>query len=94
MRVKWQRRALRQLIAIHESIAANGPAAADRIAFEIDQSAQKLKSFPLLGRQSDKIGLRLLQVPGRPYVLIYSITPDVIDIASVFDQRRNPEDMI
>ena len=94
MRVIWQRRALRQFFAIHDYIATNDPVAAGQIVLEIEAAIERLIAFPFLGRTGDIVGIRLLQIPGRPYVLPYRIVDDAIEITAVFDQRRDPEDRL
>ena len=87
-------RALRDLDRIQTYIKSYDPDAAKRISQQIKASATKLKQFPNLGRQSEDIDIRLLQVAGRPYLLLYRLMDDGIEIISVFDQRRDPEDML
>lgn len=41
---------------------------------------------------SEKIGVRLLQVIGLPYVISYRVT-NAVETLNVFDQCRNPEDL-
>ncbi len=93
MKLKWMARARHDLGRICDYIEKHDPQAAWRISQEIKSAALKLRDFPHLGRMSDDIGVRLLQVAGRPYVLLYRLSGEFIEILAVFDQRRNPEDM-
>ena len=88
MRLRWRPRALNDLNAIFDYIAQFNPAAAEIVVKDIDRAARRLKTLPQLGRPSHKTDLRLLQVPGRPYLLPYSIIGDVIEIFAVVDERR------
>ncbi|CAN5244221.1 hypothetical protein BH10PSE7_BH10PSE7_42840 [soil metagenome] len=45
--------------------------------------------FPELGRASDRVDIRLLQVPRTPYLLPYRVIDSDIEILAVFDQRRD-----
>jgi plasmid stabilization system protein ParE len=54
----------------------------------------RLKQFPNLGHVGEWIGVRELQVPGRHNVLPYRLNGEIIEILAVFDQRRDPEDMV
>ncbi len=94
MRLRWQRRALSDLFAIQAHIARHNPAAADAVGWEIQTAAMRLKQFPNLGHSGEWIGVRELQVPGRPYVLPYRLNGEIIEILAVFDQRRDPEDLL
>jgi len=60
---------------------------------DISGAARRLVMFPQLGRPSDHIGIRLLQVPGRHYLLPYRLDGGDIEILAVFDERqeRPPE---
>ena len=93
MRLKWERMALLNLHAIHDYICQHDTRAVQNIAQQIQDSAVNLKSFPLLGRPAEIGDVRLLQVPGLPYLLPYRVINDTIHILAVFDerQRRPPE---
>lgn len=92
MRVKWKKRALNQLFAIHRFLNDRNSAAAQSVVIDIQHSAKRLKEFPHLGHPGERVGVFELQVPGTLYVLPYRTFGDVIEILSVFDQRRNPEE--
>lgn len=93
MNLTWRRRALRQLDLIYDYISQFDPAAADTVSLAIEEAAIRLKSFPRLGRPSHKTDVRLLQVPGRPYLLPYRLTNNSVEILAVVDERmeRPPE---
>lgn len=92
MRLRWKKRPLNDFFAIKAYIAKHNPGAADRVGAEIQAAAIRLKQFPRLGHPGERIGVLELQVPGRPYTLPYRVTGELIEILSVFDQRRNPEE--
>ena len=89
MRLKWMRKARADLFGIHDYIAKHDPDAADRVAREIEMAAIRLKSFPQLGRPAHAVEVRLMQVPGLPYLLPYCVRSEFIEILAVFDQRRD-----
>jgi toxin ParE1/3/4 len=93
VRFKWLRRSLNDLNAIHDYIWSRNPLAADQVAQRIQDAALNLKQFPLLGRPSHNSNVRLLQVPGLPYLLPYQVGSDAVEILAVFDERqeRPPE---
>jgi toxin ParE1/3/4 len=88
VRLKWERESLLNLVAIHDYICQHDPRAAESVAQRIQATAFNLKSFPLLGRPAEIGDVRLLQVPGLPYLLPYHVKGDVIHILAVFDERR------
>ena len=94
MRLRWRKRALRNFFAIHRFISNRNPGAGHRIGVEIQNAALRLKQFPRLGHPGEKVGVFELQVPGRPYLITYRIADEVVEILSVFDQWRDPEDLI
>ena len=93
MRLKWLSKARSDLISIHGYIHSYNPAAAERISKEITRAALRLKAFPQLGRPSDQVDVRLMQVPRLPYLLPYRVSGGTIEIIAVFDERRErPEE--
>jgi toxin ParE1/3/4 len=93
MRLKWLGKARGDLFSIHDFIKAYNPDAAERVSKEITRAALRLKAFPQLGRPSDRMGVRLMQVPGLPYLLPYRVSGDIIEILAVFDERwERPEE--
>ena len=88
MKLKWQARARADLYNIRNYIRKYNPQAAERIAFDINRAAYRLKSFPQLGRHSDILNVRLMQVPRLPYLLPYRVSADLVEILAVVDERR------
>jgi len=71
MRIRWSRKALLNLDAAVEYIAADNPAAAAKVAQRIWNAAQLLADQPGMGRPGRVAGTRELVVPGLPYILPY-----------------------
>ena len=94
MKLKWMGRTRRDLDWICGHIEQHNPMAAWRISQDIRACASRLSDFPHLGKASDEIGVRFLQVARRPYLLTYRLSDQSIEILTVFDQRRDPEDML
>jgi toxin ParE1/3/4 len=70
------------------------PAAAQRIAENIYESAGSLKSFPNKGRAGRVEGTRELALPPLPFVVVYRIVEDIVEIANIIHgaQKWPPED--
>jgi toxin ParE1/3/4 len=85
------RRAEEELREIWRHIAADNPAAADRLLLRIDGKLQLLRDFPGIGTLRDDIrpGLRML-VEGY-YLLLYEhdAANDAVELVSVIDGRRD-----
>jgi toxin ParE1/3/4 len=69
------------------------PPAAQRIARTIYESAGSLKSFPFKGRAGRVEGTRELPLPPLPFVVVYRLIKDMVEIANVIHgaQRWPPE---
>ena len=85
------RRAEEDLRQIWRYIAAENPAAADRLLLRIDDKLQSLRDFPGMGTLRDDIrpGFRML-VEGN-YLLLYEHDPanDFVELIGVVDGRRD-----
>lgn len=71
MQIRWTDKALDNLDAAVEYIAADNPMAARKVAQKIWDSVQLLKSQPGLGRPGRVVGTRELIIIGLPYVIPY-----------------------
>jgi toxin ParE1/3/4 len=84
------RRAEADLREIWRYIAAENPAAADRVLLRIDERIQLLQRFPEIGvlRSDIRRGMRML-VEGN-YLLLYEYDArvDEVDLVAVIDGRR------
>lgn len=49
----------------------------------------RLRQFPMIGRQLLDRGFRVLTVPGTPYLLVYRVRGDLIQILRVRHDRQN-----
>jgi toxin ParE1/3/4 len=88
MKVVYHRGALRDIDSIFDYIAKDDAAAAHRVTRRIREVADRLARSPYLGRPGHR-GARFLSVAGLPYILIYRIRVDLVQIAAVFHTARN-----
>ena len=72
MQVKWTRKALLNLDAAVEYIAAGNPAVAQKVAKQIWDSSQLPAFQPGIGRPGRVAGTRELVMNGLPYILPYT----------------------
>jgi len=94
MQLRWSPAAAKDLFRIIEYIRQENPDAAQRIAKTIYESAGSLKSFPNKGRTGRVEGTRELPLPPLPFVVVYRISKDIVEIASVIHgaQKWPPKD--
>jgi toxin ParE1/3/4 len=94
MRIRWSTAASQDLFGIIEYIRGENPPAAQRVANSIYEGIGSLSSFPYRGRMGRVEGTRELPVPSLPFLVIYRVKRDSIEIAGVIHgaQRWPPED--
>jgi len=71
MQIRWTDKALDNLDAAVEYIAADNPTAAKKVAQKIWDSVQLLKNQPGLGRPGRVANTRELVISGLPYIVPY-----------------------
>ena len=93
--VVWTDRALTDLEAIGDFIAADNPAAAERWVSELMASAERAAGTPMAGRQVPEGGRDdVREVLKRTYRIVYRITDDQLEILTVFEGHRQlPRDI-
>lgn len=81
MIVRYTPRALSDLDQIHDHIAQHNPSAAKAVGVRIRRSIEALATFPGMGRETDRTGIRVLPVGRYPYLIFYTIDQDRADVA-------------
>lgn len=85
MKVQWSNRAVRHLISIEAYIVKDRPVAGARVVAKIVESASRLAEFPRLGRIGRFEGDHR---SGLPYIVLYRVLEEAINIASVIHTSR------
>ncbi len=75
---------------IVDDIAQASPAAAKRMAMELEEQTQQLRMFPLSGRIGRVGGTRELVVQRTPYIVIYSSNGIVVLLRILHGAQRWP----
>jgi len=90
MRVQWSESAARDFTAAMGYLRAKSPSGARRVGERIMAAARLLEQFPEMAPVSRHRSLRQLAVPKTPYLMIYSVGEDVVEIRAVIhaSQRR------
>jgi toxin ParE1/3/4 len=94
MQIRWSTAAAEDLFRIVEYIRGENPPAAQRVAKTIYENVGSLSSFPNRGRQGRVEGTRELPVPSLPFIVVYQVSQDVIEVAGVIHgaQRWPPQE--
>jgi toxin ParE1/3/4 len=94
MRIRWTLPAAEALECIADSIARDNPPAAHRVVNTLYDRAEQLADFPLRGRVGCLENTRELLIPGLPYIIIYRVRGETVEIVSIFHgSRRFPPDV-
>jgi len=81
MRVRWTEPAARDLTNICDYISErDGAETARDVALRIYEATGGLVQFPHRGRRGRKAGTRELILAGSPYLVIYRVREDVVEI--------------
>jgi len=93
MNIRWSPAAAENLSRIFDYIRPDNPSAAERVVRTIYDSAGSLESFPYRGRTGRVEGTRELVLPSLPFVIVYRVLDDAVEIAAVIHgaQRWPPE---
>jgi len=85
MKIRWSPLAADDLRRICERIERDNPDAARRVARTIYDGCGRLKDFPHSGRVSYRVpGRRELVFAGLPYIAVYRVTDDTVQISRIF----------
>jgi plasmid stabilization system protein ParE len=85
MEVRWSLPAAEDLERICERIERDDPEAARRVARTIYEGCGRLKGFPHLGRASSRMaGRRELVFSPLPYIVVYQVTEQAVEISRIF----------
>jgi toxin ParE1/3/4 len=88
MNIVWRAQAEGDLEALADYIALDNPGAALRVYDTILTSVDRLATFPNSGRAGRVARTRELVVPGLPYVVIYTIIQEEVQILTIHHTSR------
>jgi addiction module RelE/StbE family toxin len=89
MKVRWTRRAIRDLTRITQYIQRDSPAAADWVFIKIYETCGNLSEFPNIGHRGRRPNTLELVLSPLPYVVVYRIKGEVIEIVRVWHGAQN-----
>ncbi len=89
MQVIWTETALSNLMQIRAYIGLDDREAASRMAAKLLDAGNTLKTFPNRGRPASVAGMRELVVSGTPYLFVYQVSRDSVQIAHVWHSAQD-----
>jgi addiction module RelE/StbE family toxin len=89
LKLKWTRRALRQLAEAQDYIARDNPIAARQIAERIAKAAHLLLTQPEMGRPGRIVGTREWVVGRTPYFIVYVRQDDTLQIVRIIHGKQH-----
>jgi len=83
MKLRWNKGTLDLLNLIHTCRAKGDQAAAKSFLFRVAEATGRLLTVPMSGRPGPTKGTWLLPIPGAPYVILYRVERETVDILSI-----------
>lgn len=84
MKVRWTEEALQHLREAYDYIQMDKPSAAARMAGLIEAAANHLGLFPATGRPSKRPRTRELVIAGTPFILVYRVKNNALEILALY----------
>lgn len=92
--IKWTPESESDLVEIWHQIATDSMSAADDVMLRIQEQSRKLAEFPLIGRMRDELRRGLRSVSAHPYVILYRIRSEAVEILRVLHGARDLKELI
>ena len=90
MEIRWSIPAAEDLERICAWIERDNPEAARRVAATIYNGITQLKHLPRMGRTSSRMsGWRELVFPPLPYIAVYRVRQNIVEIARIYHGAQN-----
>jgi toxin ParE1/3/4 len=89
MRVRWMPLAADDLQQIADYLKEHHPNHAESTVRELSSTVQSLRTFPRLGRPGREEGTRELVFGRLPYIAVYRVKDDAIEVLRIWHSARN-----
>jgi toxin ParE1/3/4 len=89
LKLRWTRPALADLIEAQNYIARDNPAAAQAVAERVWHATKNLCDHPNIGRPGHVGGTREWPVSQTPYLIVYRVKSDAVEILRIWHGRQN-----
>ena len=91
MKVRFTRKAQRDLAEIYDYISQDSPTIASRFVARLVERAREIGDHPMAGRATDDPGVRVVVAPRLRYLIFYAIAEDELRITHIrHTSRRRP----
>jgi len=84
MRLRWTPGAAEDLYRIVQYIQEDNPSAAAQVADILVNGCESLLRFPRAGRTGRRDGTRELVLVGLPYIVVYRIADEIVEILRIY----------
>ena len=84
MRLRWTPSAANDLESIYTYLSEHLPGLTQSTVRLVYDATRSLRHFPKRGRPGEEPGTLELVLPRLPYIIVYRITSDVIEIIRIF----------
>ena len=91
MKLAFLASSLNDLQNIHNHIAVENPKIAQAVIGQIKSSLDRLLHFPRSGRKGTVPGTFEVVIPDLPYIVVYELNEERIEIVAVFHGAQNRE---
>lgn len=94
MKIRWTAIAARDLESTHEYVSEDSPTRADALVDRILSGIEVFERYPQFGRKGRVEGTRELVIAGTPFVVVYRVRQEQIEILSILHAARKwPESL-
>ena len=88
MLIRWSPEAADDLARIVDFINRDNPAAARRVADTVLRRCDDLQALPERGRPGRIVGTRELVLVPLPYIVVYRVRPDAVEIVRIYQRAE------
>ncbi|MCA9040727.1 MAG: type II toxin-antitoxin system RelE/ParE family toxin [Planctomycetaceae bacterium] len=88
MKIRWLRSGLVSLRSAHAYVQAESPRQARELVVRLERAIQRLEEFPNSGRNGTVPGTTELVIPNLPYLVVYRVMEEEVQILRFFHIRR------
>lgn len=89
MQIRWTPDAADDLIQIAEYLKEHHPGDAESTVRDLNAAIQTLQTFPRLGRPGREDGTREFVLSRLPYVAVYRVRDDAVEVLRIWHAARN-----
>jgi addiction module RelE/StbE family toxin len=90
VKLRFTKRAVRQIEEIIDAITLESPQGARRVRERMQSITTLLIEHPQIGQQTDVAGIRRMLVSPYPYLIFYRVTEDAVIVQRVRHAARDP----